>query len=259
MLKNLALIGVLISQLAVISVLLPDHASSSESKQTHPKGESQPPPPVAPPETQVHNNVTSEPAAESTSQNDVWIRSGVVVNAVLVLVTIAIAWTGRLQAKAALLNAHNLANSERARIAYAGNLMGHSVEFSAKNVGRVVAGITYIRGFADTMPYGQPLPKTPKYLDGRNHTEADEWVSPSEYANIPQGEVPFMMADLSDPRLREAIGKKDTSLWIYARICHQDGVSAKIRETRFCLSVSIKDDGYPGFMRSGPPAYNYFT
>lgn len=260
MLKVLAMVVVLLSHVAIVSVLLPDHIASPVSNQAHSNTGQGNLPPAPPSESQVHTHVTNNPETQSTSQNDIWIRAGVVVNVFLVLVTIGIAATGYFQARAALLNAQNLANSERARMAYAGQPMGHSLEFSAKNVGRVVAGITYARGFTEALPYGQPLPETPKYLDGRKHVDADEWVSPGDFANIPrEGGGPFLLVDLSDPNLREAIQDRNTSFWVYARICYQDGISPEIRETRFCFSISIKEDGYPEFMRAGPSSYNLYT
>src|SRR5271170_1689930 len=98
MLKSLALVCVVLSHVAIVSVLLPDHAPGPESKQAQSQDKRDPLAPSGPAQTQVHNNVTNNPEAQSASQNNLWIKGGVIVNALLVLVTIGIALSGRSQA-----------------------------------------------------------------------------------------------------------------------------------------------------------------
>ncbi len=236
--------------------MLPDHTSSAEGKQAHSKDDRSVPPPATPAEpSQAHNYVTNNAATQPLPQNDEWIRGGVIVNAVLVIITMGIAWTGIKQAKAALLNAQNLANSERARMTVDGETMGHSIELNAKNVGRVAAEVTYTLGFTEILPYGEKLPGVPKYIGSEMPVEVEDWVSPGCFINILKDDELRMLVDLSDRAVRDAIRDKKIKLWAYARICYRDGISSVIRETRFCFSVSIRQDGYPLLVRDGPPAY----
>jgi hypothetical protein len=111
------------------------------------------------------------------------------------------------------------------------------------------------------LPYGQPLPAEPSYLkEEKREGEFIEWIAFGKQIDLFNGDWEYgLLADFSDISLCEDIRDKKRILWVYGRICYQDGISPNIRETRFCYEASVTPPLETYLAMGGSPIYRIET
>jgi hypothetical protein len=149
---------------------------------------------------------------------------------------------GEIAANAAFSNAQAVILSERAKmVAHVEEFAGRSFLVQGWNIGRVTAKIRLIRGYTKILPYGQKLPPVPPYLsDPPFNRDYVEWVPPNKFIDIfPDTDDYRLIADLSSDELHADIKSQRRVLWVYGRICYEDGILPEPRETRFCYETAL--------------------
>jgi hypothetical protein len=158
------------------------------------------------------------------------------------------AWETRNAAKATQKSAENASqqidlyvNAERARMTMEVGELGRSFTIESENTGKAIAKVTRACGFSVVLPFCEPLPPIPIYLSMKNLNEdCSEWIHTGKRIDIPNNQARYgLLADLSDLKRCEDIRDKKIILWVFGRICYEDGISAKDRKTRFCYKTSV--------------------
>jgi hypothetical protein len=105
------------------------------------------------------------------------------------------------------------------------------------------------------------LPPIPPYLSAPPfNRDYVEWVPSKEFIDImPDNDDYRLVADLSSDELCADIKNKKRVLWVYGRICYEDGILPKIRETRFCYETALDEKMEIDLVMSGPAVYRVET
>jgi hypothetical protein len=158
--------------------------------------------------------------------------------------------------------ARALENAERARISVEASRLGNfSFQFTAKNIGKTSAKVTYARGFSVFVNKGKTLPDVPAYLSGEPiGFEPVQWVGPGDGLELvlqdDEGHChPLLIGDLSEPSMRNNIRHYGHSLWVYGRILYFDGISEGERDFRFCFGFRVEAGEETLYYSGGPEAY----
>lgn len=153
-------------------------------------------------------------------------------------------------------------NAERGRITVDGSRLGNfSFQFTAKNIGRTSARVTYARGFSVFVSKGDSLPDTPLYLSERPiGFEPVQWVGPGDDLEVVLEESgghcrPLLIADLSEQSMRNNIQLHGHSLWVFGRILYFDGISESERDYRFCYGFRVDKQDGTLYYSGGPAGY----
>lgn len=140
--------------------------------------------------------------------------------------------------------------------------IGEIVEFSAENIGNSNVKIRYARGFRETVRKQESLPDVPPYLAESNASNMADWIMPGGKSQIRMREGDTDIAlqiDLRPEATRYNIRWSGDALWVYGRICYEDGISPEIREKRFCYSVTVDGAGRMDLISGGPLLYSMDT
>ena len=183
------------------------------------------------------------------------------MNSILVGLTLVIAGVGAIQARAAFINARNVANSERARMVNNISNWGKTIiPIEFVNIGRSPAGIVYVQGFVEIMTGDETLPKAPKYLRDKSNGIVFNWIKTGDELNIPNSEGNVTLtADLSHPVLFSEVKAGKKKYFIFARVRYLDGISARPKESRFCFRAYVDKSGQVQFEFAGGKPYNKET
>jgi hypothetical protein len=169
-------------------------------------------------------------------------------------------WETRKSASASEKSVLLLIEEKRARIVVAISEMGHSLEFSGKNIGGTNARVAYAYGFSQTIRSDSSLPEMPSYISIEHRERFIDWIAPGEVFEIKElnGDErvsSHLVADLSSDATRNNLQLYGWSLWVYGRVGYSDGLSKAYRETRFCYRVAVDKHGNTLAHAEGPEQY----
>jgi len=152
-------------------------------------------------------------------------------------------------------------NAERARMTMDIKGIGRSFTVDAKNTGKTTAKVTYGQGRNSVLPYGEALPLEPPYISEKEREGSYcEWINSGEKTDLVRDDGEYgLIADLSEVELCKDIRDKKVVLWVYGRICYEDGISPIKRETRFCYEASVDNNMVTYLAMSGPAVYRIET
>jgi hypothetical protein len=243
------------------TVLLPSYASDTQRQNDHPNSKTAPPKnPIVSSAKDIQKSETYNIQSEGSDQEDYWIKRGVIVNVALAALTLGIGIVGAFQARAAFVNANNVANSERARMVLdIGDWLRTIIPVELINIGRTPAGIVYVHGFIEILSAQESLPKVPQYLTDKTKGRVFNWIKPGDRLDIPNEEKFVLAADLSDPATFNQVKSGEKNYFIFARVCYRDGISTDLRETRFCFRVYVDKLEHAAFELYGGKSYNKET
>ena len=158
--------------------------------------------------------------------------------------------------------ARAMENAERARISVEASRLGNfSFQFTAKNIGKTSAKVTYARGFSVFVDRGKSLPDVPAYLSREPiGFEPVQWVGPGDGLELVRQDDeghchPLLIGDLSEPYMRNNIWLYGHSLWVYGRVLYFDGISEDERDFRFCFGFRVETGEETLYYAGGPEAY----
>jgi hypothetical protein len=246
----------------------PDHRAQADSSKIQPE---------------YKQHVQADVSVVSTPKRDKYDKAGFWINVCLVVVgfgaVVAAARTlGQIKEQANEMKLQRVAmeetltaikrqadmmeNAERGRITVTGDRLGDlSFVFTAKNIGKTSARVTYARGFSAFVDHGKSLPEEPIYLSNDPiGYEPIQWVGAGDTLDLVRQQAdgtckPMLIGDLSEPSTRNNIRLHGHSLWIFGRILYFDGISPLERDFRFCYGMRVGDKDETLYYSGGPDAY----